>query len=654
MNEEDLVNEIKTKLSELNGEIAERNSRIELRDNYIYGEQLETALDIPLGHDKTPINWLRRTVEIHRDIFMGRGFTPASTYDTIDPDTAETDEDKKRITIENKQRKARADGRRALIMANMLDNGGTTVFKELAENASAVGFSVLEAFWDEDEGYVKWVPVESVENFRAYWNNDNFRDADAYAFVNQISELKARETYNFHPNKKIDTSPLGKPLEITTQTSYNITSTQEMVTVLKVTGKFSGWGSKNGKIQKVKRGAENTMSLTIVGNEIKEVIDKEAKLPRYFIFPNKRQRRRPWGVSDVSDAAMQLNLTYIEAYSDWRTITNKVNFPKLRFFNFGPEAVLPKIESRKIQGIPLGADQDIQVLNLGDPKSIDWVRQLEETKSQYLTEVAISRILFDDPSIDYNSNQALMTGLKVTTDAAETKKSLWEPVLIDLFDATLEIAAENVPEAKELLDEDEDWHFVIKWPSVMQKEDPVYQQMLINRWNSNTISLRTFLEEQGESGEELERIRDELEDPTTAALHAKAVNLLAERHFAPDGPQPDVKVSLRGDLTPYQEANLASQQGFNEGPFPPTAGPQGTQGNIAEENADNAGFIEGDPFQGGTPIQRGPDGQQVGGGQVATPAQNQEGQQPTSQPGSGATPASAQGTINKENQNQGA
>lgn len=656
MKNEDLVKEIKTKLSELDGEIAKRNARIETRDSYIYGDQLENAIDIPVGHDKTPINWLRRTVEIHRDIFMGRGFAPASTYDTIDPDTAQNDEDKQRITIENKARKARADARTGLIIANIIDNGGHTLFKQLAENSSAVGFSVIEACWDKEREYVKWTPVESVENFRAYWNSDNFRDADFHAFVYQISEQKAREMYSFAADAKIETSPLGKPLEVVSQTNYNITSTQNMVTVLKVTGKFLGYSVEKGKVVKVAKGKEKPMSLTIVGNEIKHTEGDPAKLPRYFIFPNKLQRRRAWGVSDISEAAINLNLTYIEAFSDWRTVTNKINFPKFRFFNFGPDAQLPKLEPRKVQGIPLSAEQDIQPLNTGDPQSIDWIRQLEEAKSQYLTEVAISRILFDDPSIDYNSNQALMTGLKVTTDAAETKKSLWEPVLVDLFEATLEIAAENVEAIAELLDTNEDWNFKIKWPSVMQKEDPIYQQMLLNRWNSNTISLRTFLEEQGETGEELERIRDELDDPTTAALHARAIQLLAERHFAPDGPQPDVKVSLRGDLTPYQEANLAHMQGFNNGPFPPTAGPQGIQGNIAEENMDNQNFIEGDPFQGGTPIQRGPDGQPVQSGQqapVATQANNTEGTQPTSQPGSGAPAVSPQGNLNQQNQRNG-
>lgn len=653
---ENLVKTIKSKLSELDTEVAERNSAIEIRDQYVYGDYLENNLQVPVGHDKTPINWLRRTVEIHSNIFMGRGFMPASTYDTIDPDSAQDDEEKQRIQIENKQRKSRADARTALINANIIDNGGMGIFEELAESGSAVGFSVLEVFWDKDEEYVKWVPIESVENFRAYWKSDNFREAEMYAFVYQMSELQVREQFNIAPDEKLETSPLGKPLEVATQTSYNQNSTQEMVTVLKVTGKIRGYSSEKGRLKKVALGKETDMSLTIVGNKIKKIVDDPKYMPRYFIFPNKRQRRRPYGVSDLSDSAIALNLTYIEAYSDWRTIANKVNFPKYRMFGFGPDTQLPKFKERTIQGIPLGADQDVQLLNQGDPNSIDWNRQLEETKSQFLTEVAISRILFDDPSIDYNSNQALMTGMKVTTDAAERKKALWEPVLIELFDATLEIAAANISELDDLLEGDENWNWRVKWPSSMQKEDPVYQQMLLNRWNSNTISLRTFLEEQGESGEELERIRDELTDPTTTAIHARALALLAQKFFAPENTGPDVKVNLRGDLTPYQEANLASQQGFNDGPFPPTAGPQGTQGNIAEENMDNQGFIEGNPFEGGTPIQRGPDGQPVEGGQapVATQANNTEGTQPVSQPGSGAPGVSPQGAINQQNQNQGA
>jgi hypothetical protein len=647
---EELVTQIKTKLSELDTEIAERNAYIEKRDQYVYGDFLEKNLDLPVGHDRTPINWMRRTVEIHRDTFMGRGFIPASTFDTQDPDVTDPKE-KERVTIENKARKSRADARVSLIAANMMDNGGMSLFKELAENASAVGFSVLKAYWDEDAEFVRWVPVESVENFRAYWNSDNFRDTDLYAFVYQVSEQFARETYGLK-DEEVETSPLGKPLEVATQTSYNQNSTQKMVTVLEVTGKIAGWGSKKGKLKQVPKGKENNVNLLIVGNKIKKVIDDKKKIPRYYIFPNKKQRRRPWGVSDISDAAIETNLTYIETFSDWRTIANKVNFPKYRFFNFGPDAQLPKFESRKIQGIPLSADQDIQILNQGDPNSIDWNRQLEEEKEQYLREVAISRILFDDPSVDYNSNQALMTGMKVTTDVAETKKSLWEPVIIQLFNDTLQIAADNRPEIKELLDEDMAWTFKVRWPSTLQKEDPVYQQMLVNRLTTNSISLRTFLEEQGETGEELERIRDELNDPLTAAIHARSLGMLVAQMFAPENPGPDVKVSLRGDLTPYQEANLAHQQGFNDGPFPPTAGPQGSQGNIAQENQDNQGFLNGNPFTGGTPIQQGPDGQPVA--PINTQANNAEGTGAVSLPGSGQAPAvTPQGSINQQNQNLG-
>src|SRR4051812_7687873 len=84
----------RTQLGELKSEVAERNTHISTRDSYIYGDLLESSLDIPLGHDRTSVNWLRRTVEIHKIQFMGRPFQVISTYDTKDTSNID-DEDEK-------------------------------------------------------------------------------------------------------------------------------------------------------------------------------------------------------------------------------------------------------------------------------------------------------------------------------------------------------------------------------------------------------------------------------------------------------------------------------------------------------------------------------------------------------------------------------
>ena len=138
----------------------------------------------------------------------------------------------------------------------------------------------------------------------------------------------------------------------------------------------------------------------------------------------------------------------------------------------------------------------MQLLNQGDTNQIDFQAQLERSKEEYLREAGISRVLFDDPSITLNSNQALMTAMKPTTDRAEAKKLLWAPILAQMFTDALEIVGQYEDKVKAIIDTDEDLHFEIKWPSTMQREDPVFQQMLLNRFNSNTISLQTFLEEQ--------------------------------------------------------------------------------------------------------------------------------------------------------------
>jgi hypothetical protein len=433
-----------------------------------------------------------------------------------------------------------------------------------------------------------------------------------------------------------------------------------MVTILEVTGVIEGWCSKKGVITACEVGKETPMNVKIIGDTVTKVIDDEKKLPKYYILPNKRQRKRPWGMSDISDAAININLTYIETLSDWRTVSAKVNFPKYRAYGFGLDTHLPKPEPRKIQAIPLSEGQDLLPLDQGNPDKMDFRAQMEELKEQFVRETGVSRVLFDDPSVTLNSNQALITSMKPTSDIAEAKKQLWGPVIEQMFTDALETIAQFNNDLKDITTGD--FELKVMWPSVMQKEDPVFQQMLLNRFNSNTISLQSFLEQQGETKEEVDRIRDELEDPVTASILGKMLGALAQQKIAPpdQAPQPQVKVNLRGDLTPQQEANLATQQGFNEGPFPPSMGPQGGQGLIAQENADNVGFLNGDPFQGGTPITRGPDGKPVGmqqqdqRPQQATPAQNQEGQGVASQPGSGATPVSAEGAIAQDNQQAGA
>jgi len=595
---EEFVQEVLHELDEVSSEIAERNDEISKRDDYIYGDRIEKSIDIPIGHDLTSVNWLRRTVGIHRDQFMGRGFQVISTYDSKDLGMAseEDPEEANRMLLDNRASKSNAEQRKNIVDAIIKDNGGMVMFQELAESASAVGTAAIKCYYDKKLDRYVMVPIESIENLYAIWSDDNFRDAEAIGYVYQISKRKAIADYGV--DEDTPTSPLGSPLKYMQSTTPNF-SNQEMVTVVEVTGYISEWKSDKGRVKKCKEGEENRMNVLIVGNKLVRLIDDDKYIPEYYILPNRRERRRPWGKSDISDAAIDINLTYIETLSDWRTAASKVNFPKIKAYGFPNDAELPKPKPRSSELIPLNDGQDLQLLNQGDANQFDFKAQLEELKEQYVRETGISRVFFNDPSVDLNSNQALMTSLKPTTDIAESKKNIWGPVLVEIFtDALRKVALFN-PEVKPLVNDDDSWILRIDYPSTLQKEDPIYQQMLLNRFNANTMSLQSYLEAQGESKEELDRIKDEMRDIITASILGKQLGTYVQMSLQPTG---------FGDYPVEQPGN-----------------------NQTNPN-------------GGTDMRQ----------QTATQDSNTPGAGVMSQPGSGATPVSPGGALNQAAQQIGA
>jgi hypothetical protein len=576
-------------LQQLEGEISERNGHIEDRDQYVYSDKLERSIDIPIGHDFTPVNWLKRTVEIHKTTFMGRPFQLVSTYDTRDLSVADPNE-RERLEVENKREKSLAELRRNTVDNIVRDSGGHAIFLDGAESASAVGSWVVKTYYDEDKDKFVISPVEAVENCRAVWSADNFRQFDFFAYVYQISRTQAASQYGLDEDE-LQTSPLGSPFLASagspgqqiggnnstaglTSTSSGQTIGQPMVTVVEGTGKLEGWCSKGHTLTPCAVGNETEVNCLYVGGKLVRLIDDPKKLPRYYIFPNRRERRRSWGTSDITDAAIGINVTYIETLSDWRTISTKVNFPKFKGFNFGPDTTMPKLANRRIQLLPLSEGQDLAPLPMGDGGSIDFSRQLDELKQLYVRETGVSRVLFDDPSVTLNSNQALLTSMKPTSDIAENKKQLWAPILTQLFTDAIHTIAQHKEEFKDLAIGN--WNFKVQWPSIMQKEDPVFQQMLLNRWNAGTISLETYLEMQGETKEEVDRMRDDFYDPVTAAAIGHSMGALSQ-------------------------------------------------------------YVLGLPTS----------TQQFQAPQTATTANNTPGTQPVSQPGSGATPVSPQGALNQ-------
>jgi hypothetical protein len=531
-------------------------------------------------------------------MFMGRPFQTISTYDTRDLSMTQDDSDRERMELENKREKALAESRRNLIDGIIRDNGGHSMFLEGAENASAVGSWVLKTFYDTDNDKFVMSPVEATENCYAIWSSDNFREFTFFAFAYQVEKSEAARLYGLEEDE-LQTSPLGSPF-LLSNASYagqqfggpnstigvpggasGQTTGQSMVTVVEGTGKLPGWCSRGRKLYPCPLGSEVDVNCVYVGGKLVRLIDDPKKLPRYYIFPNRRERRRAWGRSDITDAAININVTYIETLSDWRTVAAKVNFAKLKGFNFSPQATLPKFANRKMQLLPLSEGQDLTPLQLGDGGSIDWSRQLDELKSLFVRETGVSRVLFDDPSVTLNSNQALLTSMKPTSDIAENKKQLWSPIIVQLFTDAINTIADHKKEYRDLAQGN--WSLKIQWPSVMQKEDPVFQQMLLNRWNAGTISLETYLEMQGETKEEIDRMRDDFYDPVTAAAIGHAMSPLAQ----------------------YVLGLPSSTQQFTS--------PQPT----------------------------------------ATQANNTPGTQPTSQPGSGATPVAPQGALNQVTQQAG-
>ena len=588
--QEDFVKDVLALISETNSEVAERNANIETLDSVVYGKGLKTRLRLPVGHDLTEVNWLRRAVEIHTDQFMGNGFQIVSSYNSKDSSTL-PDNDKSRVKVENKTAKEYADQRRSLIQNIIDDNGGVVFFKELASNASAVGTSVVKSYYDTDAK--KWVlsQVESVENFYAIWSNNDFRQVDLVAYVYQISQAQAARLYGC--NESTPTSPLGQPLKYSWSTTSTTTSDQKMVTVIEVTGHVNEWAVVKDKLSEVGLGEETELNALIVGNSVKRLIGESKKLPRYYILPNKRYRKRPWGVSDITEAAIDINLTYIETLSDWRTVASKVNFPKFKVMGMSPEIQIPKPKSRTIEMIPLSEGQDIALIDQGDANQVDFKSQLEELKEQFVREAGISRVLFSDPTITLNSNQALMTSMKPTTDIAVAKKALWAPILTQLFTDALETLAEYDNDVKELVSADDDWYLKVVWPDYSAKYDPSASSMLINRFNAGLLSVQSYMEQMGESKEEVDRIEDELGSPATAAIIGKQLPMLVQGVLAP---QP-------------------------QGSAPTPGGPGGTTGNSA---------------------------------QISTPANNTPGSGIMSQPGSGATSTSPTGAVAQSAQAGGA
>lgn len=686
--EEKLVTSIYEALKLVNSDISNRNQYINKRDRVIYEDGLFDGLEFRDLQDKTMYNYMRRVVDIHVAQLMSRGLQIYSNYNKENPEhvsepqeqeqTGEGQEPQqdqsqikeKLVDQKNKLKQINADARKKVVDAIIRDNGGRQLFLHGARIGSSYGTTIYKMWLDQKEKRIKIKLLETPQNYYAGFSDSDFRDRDWDAYVYQISETQAYKKYGskLQEGQKFSTSVDGSPftpyIESDSNTSLlqsaNVTqdtrTSQPMVTVIDFTGILPEWSYDGKKFVKVKRGEEKPMSVMIVGRCPVQVVTTDKYMPRYYVIRNIEEPRRPWGKSDITDSAIDINQSIIQVMSTWLTLYHKEGWPTYMAKGFEGSKI-PQRKRMATTFLPMSPEQSIELLQQSNAYTSISKTVVDELKESLVRVTNISRPMFDDPTINPASNQALMTTMKGLIDTVEDKQSRWEPAIIDMFTEALRLSVYVAPELKPVVEED-DWQLNVEWPSVLRREDATYQQMWLNLFNAGVISLETYMEKLGfaDTTEEVDRIRDELTDPTTAAVLGKQLGALAQQTIMPPPEnKPDVKVSLRGDLTPYQEANIASQQGFNSGPYPPTAGPQGQAGLAAQENADNVGFVQGNAFQGGTPIQQGPDGQPIQDQPNPQLTVDQNTGQTASQPGSGqAPPVSPEGAINQMNQRNGA
>lgn len=654
----EFVGEARSQLATLTGEIALRNQVIQKNDAYVYGDLLSRSLNVPVGHDFTPVNWLRRVAEIHRTQTMGSGFTINSSYHGVDVDTAFDPDAQAQLQMVNQKKKTYAESRNKLFQSIIRDNGGEALWARMVENASVIGDTVIKAWYDPDKGKYTLEMIEAVEHFYVVWNQNNFREWDFVSYVYQISKQQAVDQYNVPPD--VATSPLGMPLAVlSSANTVEYISTQPMVTIMECTGRIQGWASTKGKLRRVPVGQETELNVVIVGDRVYQMIDDPKYIPKHYIFPNKLMRRRPWGLPDITTSAININQTYIETLSDWRTIAAKVNFPKFKAFGFGLDVQLPKPKQRTVEYIPLGEGQDIQPVQ--NPSTIGqneqtFQQQLAELKEAFVRETGISQQLFDLPDSSPNSRASGIVAMQSISDQVEARRQLWQPIIMKVFEDALYTLALWDTNIKEIVHGDDDWYINVQWPPALRKDDPSFVTMVLNQTMLGYQSIQTTMERLGVNAkEELDRISDEMDNPLTAAIHGKMLQLLAEFKIAgpPTSAPPKINVNLRGDLNPAEVGDLAAEHQIvtPQSPFPDVLGPQGNPGLTANDNVINSGLIQGAANK-STATYKNQQGQPA---QPMTPTTgNQQGDQMASQPGSGQPTANTpQGNINQQQQRQG-
>lgn len=664
----ELVGKIRAALQELEYDVSLRNTYIEKRDRSIWQDGLFEGLKFPDGHDVTEYNWGPRTVHVHASQLFGRGFQVYSTYNKEDDTVYQDNQDELDLAeLRNKKMKANADGRKRAIDAMIRDNGGTKLFYDAGTTGSGYGTTVLKEWFDKDQKKTVIKNIETVVNCYVGWSDTDFREADYYGYVYQISPQKAGKEYGSQIPRKSDgtfdlsLSQFGQPFwyadaQPNTNDSLNRSQAlkdqtqRPLVTVIEFTGYLKGYKGSNGTIVECREGDETRFNALIIDKHIVQVITEDELIPDYYVIPNIRVPRRPWGASDLTDSALSINQTYLQRMSDWITMYNKFLYPLYLGKGFDTKSI-PKKKQRQAAVVPATQEQSLDLVDSPLSNGYEMPRVLEELKEEYVRVTGIGRVMFDDPSVSANSNQALMTTLKGVIDITEAKQKNWEDALTRLFDRALIKAAKYIPELKEIMDDADGNYLKVEWPSVLRREDATYQQIWLNLFNAGVISLDTYHEKLGipDSSEEIDRIVDNLKNPYTAAVMGHQQGEIAHQAInkmlgIPAWGYVLPKVNLKGELAPQEVGNMAHNFQWDQGPYGDKIGPTGMDGQIAADNFMNAGFLNGNPRDGGSGNYQGPNPQ-------LTSDQNTG--QTASQPGSGAPAVSPQGAINQANQQNG-
>ena len=580
-----VVSELHHKIKELDWEIAKRNAYMEKRDRVLYDpEAIFEDLDIKAGFDKTQYNFLPRAKEIHTMQVMGGGFNIITRYDKEDTSLYQDGTPEKQAAeLANKKAAIQASNGKDLLDGVVNDNGGNGLFLNMAAVASGFGTGIIKKWIDTDTNMVKLVSIESVENFRAGWSANNFRERDFDAITYQISVDQATRLYG---DKLLPGEKFSFDEGMDMQVRFIKQTSRKMVTCIDWVGRHPD--INNGE----------PFHALVIGGFLAGYDTKAKFFPKYYLFPNREQIRRPWGASDITDQAIDLNKSYIQKMSDYTSLINKILFPMIAARGF-EDVSLPKKEQREVQVFPMSLEQDMHILQF-NPMTYPYQSILSETKEALFRVLGLGRVMIDDPTVSFHSNQALLTGMKSTIDIAEEKQRRWERTFVEMFEDILQDLYTLDPKIKDLVG---NVTLDIEWPSVLRKEDATYSTMLLNNVRGGLISLETYLEKIGiqNVAEEIDRIKVNMNDPVVGAI--LSANLRTVNQM---------------ELQDLMQEQQAQQQASQQPPQQPgqMGGPQPT----------------------GAPL---------------TPDQNNQQTQPMSQPGSGAPAVSSAGAMNTLGQNVG-